>query len=180
VMAFEAPGSRSTRPNPTSCWQRHAGGRVGGVQLHHLGPAPAARVGHGEGRPCLAAYVDGVALQLQGAVVERCVAEAVAAFRRGDSRSRGGGWRACRPDQLSPRWDRPAASARPRYADMSRSYHQCRDSYPLFTGEGVNQPSGNDRGHRNHRDQESWSRPHHRQRLPLGRRNRLAFAKRFA
>jgi hypothetical protein len=27
---------------------------------------------------------------------------------------------------------------------MSRSYHQGRDSYPLFTGEGVNQPSGND------------------------------------
>jgi hypothetical protein len=30
------------------------------------------------------------------------------------------------------------------YADMSRSYHLGRDSYPLFTGEGVNQPSGND------------------------------------
>ncbi len=45
--------------------QGDAGGRVGGVQLHDLGPAPVPGVGDGEGRPKLAAHVDGVAPQLQ-------------------------------------------------------------------------------------------------------------------
>ena len=70
-------------PNELLGGQRHAGA----VRLHHLGAAPAARVGHGEGRPCLASLRRRCrSPALKGAVVERCVTEAVAEDKHGRGR----------------------------------------------------------------------------------------------
>jgi hypothetical protein len=68
------PALSSTGPGSM---QSDAGGRVDGVQLHDLGPAPTPGVGDRQGHSKLTADVHGVARQLQRAVVQGRVAEAV-------------------------------------------------------------------------------------------------------
>jgi hypothetical protein len=65
-------------PDQLLSGQCDVGGRVGGIQLDDLGPGAVPAVRDRQGHPCFAGHVDGVALELQRAVVEGRVAEAVA------------------------------------------------------------------------------------------------------